>query len=239
MRSVAIAEWLLGRYAGEQSAWSMMGDLLEQREQKGEWWFWRSYSGMLIAVAWRPVLAFVAALFGCAWAWRGLMTRQIGMVVTPELEVAHFLAVIGWFVVMYSGVRYGLRDMLTQLAGIVTALATTAIILCRHELSLLIWTGTTLGFVIACAVMPRTRRPAMVFVGTGAAFFAGFLFMAFVSSAYVRYALHIQLLGSEELRQHPSIGYVDLALQLIGQAVTAWICKEMHRLLMERRRVYV
>ena len=65
------------------------------------------------------------------------MKQQFGVWVTPQLEVAHFLGVIGWFVVMYSGVRYGLRDLLTQQAGIVAALATTAIILCRHEAALL------------------------------------------------------------------------------------------------------
>jgi hypothetical protein len=237
MRSVAIAEWVLARYAGEQRAWTAMGDLLEEREQKGASWFWRSYSGMLIAVAWRPVLAFVAALFACGSAWNWLMHRQIGMIVTPELEVATLLGVVGSFVVMYSGVRYGLRDMLTQLAGIVTASATTAIILCRHELSLLAWTGTTVIFVIACAVMPKTRRTAIVFVATGASLFLAFLLMAFVGSMYTRYALHLRLLGDKELRDHPSIGYVNLVVQLVGQAVTAWICKEMHRILIERRRI--
>jgi len=237
MRSVAVAEWVLARYAGEQRAWTVMGDLLEEREQKGAWWFWRAYAGMLIAVAWRPILAFIAALFGCGSAWRMLMTQQFGVVVTLQLTVAHFTAVSGWFVVMYSGVRYGLRDMLRQMSGIVAALATTAVILCRHEPALIIWTATTVAFVLACATLRSTRRAAMVFGGTAAALFAGFVFMASAEFAYTRYALHIRLLGSEELRQHPSIGYVMLATQLMGEAFAAWICKEMHRLLMERRRI--
>ena len=235
MRSVAVAEWVLARYAGEQRAWTIMGDLLEEREQKGAWWFWRAYAGILVAVGHRPVVGFVAAYFASVWAWNALMTRQIGVVVTLELTIAHFLAVIGWFVVMYSGIRYGVRDRLTLLGGAVALLASTAIFLCRKEWALLGWGGAAVALIIACAVVPRTRKAAIIFVVTGAAFFVGFLAMAFGSSLYTRYALHIQLLGSKELQEHPSIGYVDFALMVTGQAVAAWLCKETHRMLLERR----
>lgn len=235
MRSVAVAEWVLARYAGEQRAWTIMGDLLEGREQKGAWWFWRAYAGILFAVAHRPVLAFVAAYFASVWAWNALMHRQIGMIVTPELTIAHFLAVIGWFVLMYSGVRYGVLDLLTLLSGVVALLASTAIFLCRNEWALLGWGGAAVTAIIAGAIMPRTRKVAIIFLVTGAAFFVGFLAMALGGSLYTQYALHIQLLGSKELQDHPSIGYVDFALLVMGQAITAWLCKETHRMLLERR----
>ena len=243
MRSVAVAEWMLARYAGEQRAWTMMGDLLEQREQNGARWFWRSYSGMLIAVAWRPVLAFVAATFAAGSAWNLLMSRQIGIwqgpVLQAELMVTTFLGVIGWFAAMYSGVRYGVRDALTQMAGVVAVLATIAMFLCRHDWALWGWGGSAVALIPACAAVPKTRRPAMVFLGTGVAFFVAFVLMAFVNSMYTRYVLHIVLLGDKELREHPSIGYVDMAVLLTGEAATAWLCKEMHRVLIQRRPVYV
>src|ERR1700744_2738260 len=94
MRSVAGGEWMLARYAGEQRAGTIMGDLREQRDERGEWWFWRSFAGVLIAVAWRPALGFVVAFCVAGWAWNELMSRQIGMIVTPELTIATFTGVI-------------------------------------------------------------------------------------------------------------------------------------------------
>lgn len=240
MRSVAVAEWVLARYAEKQRASAMMGDLLEQRERKGAWWFWRAYAGVLLAAAWRPLLAFVAAVFAAAQAWNWLMNRQIGIWQTPvlqaELLVTTFLGVSGWFVTVYSGVRYGVRDVLTQLAAVIALLSSTAMLFCRDERALLGWGGAALVVIVASAVIQKTRRVAIPFVVTSAAWSIAFLLMAFVGSMYTRYALHLRLLGDKELRDHPSIGYVDAAVLLIGEAVAAWLCKEMHRRLIEQRR---
>src|SRR5581483_11277774 len=97
------------------------------------------------------------------------------------------------------------------------------------------WGGAAVAVIIAGAIVSGTRKAAIIFLITGAAFFVGFLAMAFGSSLYTHYALHIHLLGSKELQDHPSIGYVDFGLLVTGQAVTAWLCKETHRMLLERR----
>ena len=239
MRSVAVAEWVLARYAGEQRAWTIMGDLLEEGEQKGSWWFWRAYAGVLFAVARRPVLAFVAAFFAAGWAWNLLMNQQIGIwqgpVLGAELAVTTFLGVSGWFAAMYSGVRYGVSDALTHLAGAVAVLATIAMFLCRHEWALWGWGGSAVALIIGCTIVPASRKAAIVFLVTGAAFFVAFLAMVFASSAYTQYVLHVRLLGSKELQDHPSIGYLEFVVQVLGQAITAWLCKETHRILLERR----
>lgn len=79
-------------------------------------------------------------------------------------------------------------------------------------------------------IVMRSHRAAIgTLLATGAVFFAGFSLMAYSSDVYVRHVLHIKLLGSPELQQHPSVEYVNLGLQLFGEAVTAIVCAKLHR----------
>lgn len=234
MRNVAMTEWVIARFAGERQAATIMGDLLEQREQKGAWWFWRSVAEILLAVAWRPVLGFVGALYVFAYAYNGTMTREFGLWVTPGLEVATFLGVIAWFVAVYAGVRYGVRDRLTQLSALTAVLGSAAACLWRSPVIVGVCAALGFAIVVVSATVRSWRRAALVFLGTGVTFFAGYNLMALTDLAYTRYVLHLRLIGTPQLEQHPSIGYVDLVMQLLGEFVTAWVCAKMHRRFVER-----
>ncbi len=61
MHSASIAEWIVGRFTSGKRAASIVGDLLELESQNGALWFWLSLARVVLALAWRWPLAFVAA----------------------------------------------------------------------------------------------------------------------------------------------------------------------------------
>jgi hypothetical protein len=65
MHSAVIAEWIVGRFTAKKRAASIVGDLLELEPQNGRWWFWLSLARIVTSLAWRPSVAFLAAL--CAY----------------------------------------------------------------------------------------------------------------------------------------------------------------------------
>lgn len=235
MRSVAAMELVLARFAGKRRAAAMMGDLLEQREQKGEWWFWRSFVGVLLAVAWRPLVGLVGAFYVTNWALNGMMSRQIGMWQTPDLETITFLGMVAWFVVVYAGVRYGVRDGLVQLAAALAAVSTGVMFFLRYAAAPWIGLILALCLLIASCIPSGRRRAAAVFLVTGAVFIAGYYGAALLDMVYQQQILHLRMIGSRELEEHPSIGAVFVGAMLLGQIVTAYICGWMHRQLIQRR----
>jgi hypothetical protein len=240
MRSVAVAEWVLARFAGEQRAAAMLGDLLEQRQQRSERWFWRSLAGVLLAVAWRPVLGFVGAFYVANWALRGMMPRGFvgsaphDFIWLPVLDATIFVGSFAWFVVVYAGIRYGVRDTLMQLAGALAVLATAVAFSWHYGPLLVAFAALTLAVVIASAAVRRRRGAAAAFLGTGLIYLASLYLTALLASFYQRRVLHLRIIGSVELQEHRSISYVVLFLMVMGQAVMAWACAKMHRSLIER-----
>lgn len=239
MRKVAIslagpAEWALARFAGRQRAAAMLGDLLEQRVQKSAWWFWRSYSGMLIAVAWRPVLGFVGAFYVANWALNGMAHRQFGMWETPDLVAVTFLGYTAWFVALYAGVRYGLRDASAQLAAALAIVSTTVMFFLRYPAATWIGLALALCLLIASFILSGRRRAAMVFSATAVVFVVAYYAAAFLEHFYQLRILHLRTLGSREWEEHPSLGYVLYIAMLLGQVATACVCAWMHRRLAQK-----
>jgi hypothetical protein len=228
------AEWLLARFVGHQQSAALMGDLLEQRTERGAWWFWRSFSGLLLAAAWRPLVGFIAAVVVSAVASSRLMTSTIGMWSTAPLQTTMFVAMASWFVAVYSGVRYGARDALSQVAGAGAMLSTMGILLWRHPAALLSVGAVAIGVALVFILL-RSHRMAMgALVTTSVIFLAGYALMAYSSDVYVHHVLRIRLLGSAELKQHPSIQYVILAFLLLGEGVTAFVCAKLHHKFVKR-----
>jgi len=229
MLSSSHAEWVLARFVGQEQSATLIGDLLEQRTERGAWWFWRSFSRLLLAVAWRPVVGFVAAVVMSATAYNALMTRIMGMWVTTAVQTTMLAAMAAWFIAVYAGVRYGLRDVLSHVAGVAATLFTISVVLWPYPMALQSAAAVALSVAFVFIVMRSHRAAIGTLLATGVVFFAGFSLMAYSSDAYVRHVLHIKHLGSPELQQNPSIEYVNLGLQLFGEAVTAIVCAKLHR----------
>ncbi len=126
MRSAAIAEWIaewmVRRCTTEKRAAAIVGDLLELKPQKGILWFWLSLARVLISLAWRRPLAFVAAFAFGGWACSGLQTTESmgirGLLShrIPWMNLLFVFVYILWFVWVYATIRYGLRDQVALLA---------------------------------------------------------------------------------------------------------------------------
>lgn len=239
MRSVRIAEWMLARFAGKQHAAAMMGDLLEQREQKGAWWFWWSLAGILLAVTWRPVLGYVGAFYVCAWAQSALQLRTFGVhaehhaqvLWTPTLIIAGAIGSTMWFTFVYAGVRYSLRDRVTRLSLGIAVLATTLIFGWWQSFVL---AGCVIAFigVVGVFVMSRSyRRASLVVMAVGAGNVIAFIAWGILASLYQKHVCPGPLSG-RDLRTHPSILWVWFALQPLTTLSMAWACAWMHERLM-------
>lgn len=229
MLSSSHAEWMLARFVGQEQSATLIGDLLEQRTERGAWWFWRSFSCLLLSVAWRPVLGFVAAVVMSASAYNALMTRIMGIWVTSAVQTTMLASMAAWFIAVYAGVRYGLRDALSHVASVEATLFTISTVLWPHPMALESVAAVALSTALVFIVMPSHRAAIGTLLATGVVFFVGFSLVAYSSDFYVRYVLQIKLLGSPELQQHPSIQYVTVGLQLFFDAVTAIVCAKLHR----------
>lgn len=126
MRSERIAERVLALFVGRVRAASVMGDIAEERTSRGARWFWWSYADILLAAAWRPVMAFVVVAMASWYGGRylvgsaGLSCGASGTAVcSAESRFLNVVTMVGGFsafVFLFAAVRYGLRDRLTRLA---------------------------------------------------------------------------------------------------------------------------
>lgn len=133
MRRRPFAEALLAVFAERERAGVIYGDLVELAAVRGILWFWMAYARTVIALAWRPVVAFAIALvffdlvdslfrlsdslthdaghlsfnFGFAMAFGSIAMGPVLSAITTAL----------WFVVPYAAVRYGLGDRMVRLGG--------------------------------------------------------------------------------------------------------------------------
>lgn len=136
MHSAAFAEWIVARFTSQKRAASIMGDLLELKLQKGTLWFWVSLARVVLALAWRRPIAFIAAFYAGSWAFGGFQMAVFGMHTPhrppehPWIPVFAVLSAAGVFMVVvlvYAAIRYGLRDRVTELAFASVLLVTTVI----------------------------------------------------------------------------------------------------------------
>ena len=239
MRSVAAMEWLLARFAGKRQAAAMMGDLLEQREQRGAWWFWRAAAGVMLAVAWRPVLGFVGAFYVCNWSQSALQMRTFGIhaehhpevLWTPTLMTASVVGSTMWFMFVYAGIRYGLRDHVTRLSLGIAALATTLIFGWWQPLVLALCAIACIGLIATAAISRGYRRASLVVTAVE---LSGIIALLAFTSLGSLYQSHVYSgpIGDREWRAHPSIVWVWFAVWPLTTFAMASTCAWIHERLM-------
>jgi hypothetical protein len=132
MRNAGFAEWMLARWMQRDRALGIVGDLEETALQKGGAWFWRSFVGVWIASAWRPVAGYVMAAFGGGY----LASRILRAFVFSTLQHTRIQRVWGsslafpiallCFVALYGAFRFGLRDVVTRMAATYAVLGAVA-----------------------------------------------------------------------------------------------------------------
>jgi hypothetical protein len=123
MREASIAEWIMRRLTSKERASSIVGDLLETGHLKGSFRFWLAVAGVVLSLAWRPLLAFIAALYAWDWTLRGYMMTSLGIraVYRPSAGWELLLDVLGtvgsylWLAAVYMVIRYGVFDRFVQI----------------------------------------------------------------------------------------------------------------------------
>jgi len=180
MRNAVWAERLITPFVGQSRAASIVGDLLETEAQKGAFGFWSSVGRILLALLWRPTIAFVATFFvGLFWRlefnFQNLLPYQprpsIWYVIAGCLRLGipagnmsepHFRAVwfgtVLWMAVSYTAIRYGLRDKLAQLALGLGGLVTIAVFFLRMPIVIIACVGLALALSVVSIRSAQWRR---------------------------------------------------------------------------------
>jgi hypothetical protein len=122
MRNTAFAEGLLALFMDRARAASVVGDLAEAADEKGDTWFWRAYAGVLASFAWRPVGGFLLAAAGCWWSPRyfsvgvhgGPDVILVGIGKGFFIGLVTSLGALSCVIFLFSVIRFGTRDRLTR-----------------------------------------------------------------------------------------------------------------------------
>ena len=122
MRNVALADWLLARYTTEACAASIIGDLIEDRHERGGIGFWWSLCTILWSFVWRRALAFAVALvFGLiSFDFLHNLMYTVHATYVPSGEWGIWLdficltSILLSFGMAYTAVRYGVKDIFAQ-----------------------------------------------------------------------------------------------------------------------------
>jgi hypothetical protein len=233
MRSEFVAEWILARLTTRSRAASVVGDLLENRSEKGTLWFWRSFAGIVLAVAWRRPLAFVAAFYLGLHSIGALSMPIYGIHAAhrpPEMWIPVFavLAWIGtllWMTVPYAVIRFDLRDSFAQIALVFCGLVTTIIL--YWWIPAVLAACLVLAFTLITASMfgARQRRTLLALAVTTAFGFVGGLLTLYVAGLYHKHLYPGQI---AEINSRVINGGAPL--------LATWIlttgCSRLHRLLL-------
>jgi hypothetical protein len=122
MRKLALAEWLLSRFRTPSHASSIVGDLVEDSVGRARVTLWLSVCAVLLALAWRHLVAFAIALCLGLFAFDFLHNLAYN-------GYAAYLPVRGWrmpfdlvclagillsFGMPYTAIRYGLKNEFTR-----------------------------------------------------------------------------------------------------------------------------
>jgi hypothetical protein len=233
MRSIAIVEWIVGRFTNQSRSASMIGDLVELKPQKGSLWFWWSLVGVVLSLTWRRPIAFVAAVFagsvGSGVLWIAIL-RMHGQPL-PEhrwMFALSMLCRIGsvlFIVLMYAAIRYGLRDKLTQLALAFASVITAAVIYCWWQPVFLAVTIAVGIFAIAASIKDSQHLRATLALTMAVA-------IGFFGSTLAGYMTRME---SRELRAHPSFVWMVLCTYLVTVWIVTTACSRTHAWLVQNR----
>lgn len=127
--NAAVAEWLIARFTERSRAASIVGDLLEATAKQGSLAFWFSIAGVVLAITWRHLTAFAAALL-CLYVFQALampphltehgllaaIMHQPHSIWLPLFIVLRSASAFLSMAAPYAIICYGLRDRFAQLA---------------------------------------------------------------------------------------------------------------------------
>ncbi len=237
MHSASIAEWVVSRFTSEKRAASIVGDLLELKPQKGSLWFWLSLARVVIALAWRRPLAFAAAFMFGAWACSGLQsTESMGLNAMlshqfPWMNLFWTFFYMLWFVMVYTAIRYGLRDRVAQLAIALTVL-TTALVYCWRQPAVLVPCIALSVCVVVASIWIRERRRAaqVLFVVASVGFAVGLPAMR-LADKYLNFVVPMprKVEGMQaQIQAHPSVSWVYLVMIFATVWMMTAACSRMH-----------
>jgi hypothetical protein len=236
MRSASIPEWIVGRFTSGKRAACIVGDLLELESQNGALWFWLSLAQVVLALAWRRPLAFVAAFYAGAWAIGGFQMAIAGVHAQhrppeyPWMPVFMMLcatATILLFLLVYAAIRYGFRDRVTQLALAFTGLATAVIYFWWLRAILVACIALSIYVVAASILSGERRRAAMVLLVVLVVGFGGGLPAMYLATQYQHF-VYPGPMGDRELREHPSVLWMGFCMQLMWTWMMTAACSRMH-----------
>jgi hypothetical protein len=242
--SLKSLEAILALFTPRDRAAAILGDLTELSATRSRLWFYAAYTRTLISLAWRTPAAFLiaflslrilftivlpglgahrlphlrdAGLFGQYDRHLRFITWNISFVVTQCL----------WFVLCFVALRFGLRNRLAQLAGVLLLLALPVYTLRPWLMDL---SGILTAAAIAAAfLLPPWRRSMAVLAATCITTVA-----TAAACFYIVIRIHHH---SAALLGHP-VNYVTLspaenkACEIIGLTIAVLVLSRLHRLLL-------
>jgi hypothetical protein len=245
MHSDSMAEWIVGQFTSENRAAAIVGDLLELKPRKGPLWFWLSLARVVLALAWRRPLAFVVAFYAAGWAFGAFQMAIFGIHAQhrppehpwiPVFSVLSAAAIILLFVLVYAAICYGFRDRVTQLALALTSSATAVIYYWWLPAILMACITLSICAVVVSILSSEYCRAALVLLAAVVVGFGGGLLTMYLGAQYQHF-VYPGPMGSREMREHPSVGWMYLCMIF----ATAWMmttaCSRMHRSLMRKQSI--
>jgi hypothetical protein len=236
MFNPSIVEWMVGRFTSGKRAASIVGDLLELESQNGTLWFWLSLVRVVLALAWRRPLAFVAAFYAGTWAMGGFQRAIAGVHAQhrpPEYPwmlvfmVLCAAATILLSLLVYSAIRYGFSDRVTQLALAFAGLTTAVIYFWWLRAILVACIALSIYVTVASILSGERRRAATVLLVVLAIGFGGGLLAMYLGTQYQHF-VYPGPMGDRELREHLSVIWMGFCTQLMWTWMMTATCSRMH-----------
>jgi hypothetical protein len=241
VHSVSIGEWVVARVSNKKQATSIVGDLLELEPQKGPLWFWLSLAGVVVSLAWRRSLAFVAAVcayfvaFGGSFlmSWLRIPLHSIPDGAWRIVFAVFFLAAnFLWFLLVYAAIRYGVRDSVTRIALAFALLISAGVYSWSRPAVLATSVVFAICLVAASLWSVQRRRAALVVLAVLMAGYATFLLTGSLIALYEHF-LRPGPFGDSELQRHPVALWFAFSMFFL---MTPWImsaaCSRMRNRLM-------
>ena len=240
MRNAFVAEWLVSRWTDKRRAASMVGDLVELESQKGPLWFWLSIARIVVSLAWRPVLGWLAAFYVGGWSSFAFMMATHGIHAQhrppeyPWMPIFDALAHAGallWVMVVYTAVRYGPRDRATQLSLALACSTAGVIYLWWQPLALAVCLAVAAAALLVSLLRRGYRSAGVVVAVAVTCGFTGGSLWELAEAMFLRvlFPPHVNL-------QDPRRLFITSFGTLALMAMLAWFitaaCSRMHRWLM-------
>lgn len=166
--NAAVAEWLIARFTDRSRAASIVGDLLEVTAKQGSLAFWFSIAGVVLAITWRHLTGFAAALLflylneALAMALRGPLhgvpSHHVPDAWMPFFALLSLVVGCLWMAAPYAVICYGVRDRLAQIAVALSIPLTVFLFFWFVPAAAFVSAAAALLVVIISVSFPRGRR---------------------------------------------------------------------------------